>query len=376
MFSISFFFFSIFFLLFSIIFPLFPSFSLSSSLLIPSQYSYFSLFRILDLPSIITCIESILSERKLVLYSSHLSLLTLAAESLTGLIYPLAWHHVYIPVVPASLVAYLQAPMPYIMGVPASLRHLEPPPPDAVVVDLDLATVTVGSDPPTPLPPRLRRKLDARLPLIACTAGRGNPADHASPFEAFPGGKCVPVTSTSTREKYEKAHVAEKAVHVGGQPVVSVTDESGVADSASDIYRPRSRTVGSTATTQTTNTTNTSMTSSMTSQKTSAMSQRPLPAVPVAPPPLPRRGSTAEAAATKEANKDDEPPPPPRPPRPTHGHVVDGEGAAVARAATVRVATGAQMRPKGPRPLEGGGAQDDFYMSLVSGATAAVRKME
>lgn len=44
-------------------------------------------------------------------------MLTLAAESLCLLFFPLFWQHILIPVLPERLLSYLQAPMPYIVGV-------------------------------------------------------------------------------------------------------------------------------------------------------------------------------------------------------------------------------------------------------------------
>ena len=43
-------------------------------------------------------------------------MLTMAAESLCALLFPFSWQHVYIPILPASLLDILQAPAP----VPAS----------------------------------------------------------------------------------------------------------------------------------------------------------------------------------------------------------------------------------------------------------------
>lgn len=41
----------------------------------------------------------------------------LIAESLTTLFFPLSWEHVYVPVLPPSLLHYLDAPVPFIMGL-------------------------------------------------------------------------------------------------------------------------------------------------------------------------------------------------------------------------------------------------------------------
>ena len=43
--------------------------------------------------------------------------LMLVAESLCVLLFPFSWPHVYVPVLPASLAHFLDAPVPYLMGV-------------------------------------------------------------------------------------------------------------------------------------------------------------------------------------------------------------------------------------------------------------------
>ncbi len=41
----------------------------------------------------------------------------LTSEGVTALMYPFSWMHVYVPVLPECLHHYLQAPVPYIMGL-------------------------------------------------------------------------------------------------------------------------------------------------------------------------------------------------------------------------------------------------------------------
>lgn len=39
------------------------------------------------------------------------------AESITALMFPFLWQHVYVPILPASLLHFLDAPVPYLMGL-------------------------------------------------------------------------------------------------------------------------------------------------------------------------------------------------------------------------------------------------------------------
>lgn len=43
--------------------------------------------------------------------------LMIVAECITMLLFPFTWQHVYVPILPASLHHFLDAPVPYIMGL-------------------------------------------------------------------------------------------------------------------------------------------------------------------------------------------------------------------------------------------------------------------
>ena len=69
-------------------------------------------------------LESILAEKKILFTSKHIALLTLCAESVISLMYPLSWQHIFIPVLPSQLIGYLQAPVPFIVGVQGSVSNI------------------------------------------------------------------------------------------------------------------------------------------------------------------------------------------------------------------------------------------------------------
>ncbi|KAJ1344288.1 hypothetical protein BSLG_001428 [Batrachochytrium salamandrivorans] len=110
--------------------------------------------------------ELVLTERKIIFLSSHYSMLNLASETFCHLLFPLSWHHILIPVLPSRLISYLQAPMPYIVGVHRKYfgKSVEDEwrPPDASVIDLDNNNIDL-SHPVVGLPSRERRKLISRL---------------------------------------------------------------------------------------------------------------------------------------------------------------------------------------------------------------------
>ena len=136
-----------------------------------------------------------MAENKLVVYSKHLAALAQCIESFLLLIFPFYWHHVYIPVLPAALMGYLQAPVPYIVGVSSSFKDIESPPEDATVIDLDACTVTVGGSPPS-LPAKDKVKLLQRLREFAVLR---LPPSHETPsmFSAFPGNQLQTCTTRS-----------------------------------------------------------------------------------------------------------------------------------------------------------------------------------
>lgn len=75
------------------------------------------------------------------------------ADALCSLLFPFYWQHIYIPLLPAKLLDYLQAPVPFLVGVQAdhigwfpedpnklgedAPMHTFEPPGDCVVIDLD-----------------------------------------------------------------------------------------------------------------------------------------------------------------------------------------------------------------------------------------------
>ena len=65
------------------------------------------------------CLISIL------VYSSEFDKLMLVCEAITTLMYPFKWPHVYVPILPPSLENFLDAPVPYIMGLLRPTHDLE-----------------------------------------------------------------------------------------------------------------------------------------------------------------------------------------------------------------------------------------------------------
>lgn len=161
---------------------------------IPGQRNIdlYPLFRCLDIADVILLFEYVLAESRIILLSSHTSMLHLVCAAITQLMWPLKWHGAYVPVLPARLVQMLDAPCPYIFGVERRYDNIELPSDDFVLVDLDQGIIEATAD-PVSLPRQQRRKLQSILHLAAphhnrFGVPRGPPqyAIDAYPSDTFP----------------------------------------------------------------------------------------------------------------------------------------------------------------------------------------------
>jgi hypothetical protein len=84
--------------------------------------------------------------------SSKVERLTPVLEGLRSLLFPLQWPHVYITNLFLALADFINAPMPFLIGV---LRHVFSDldvPDDVIVFDVDIDEVRVCSQMPPPFP--------------------------------------------------------------------------------------------------------------------------------------------------------------------------------------------------------------------------------
>ena len=109
-----------------------------------------SLVHALQPDGVVRLFAAALVEHKLILVSKYCSQLTMAAESLLALLWPVGWLNVYIPLLPLPMVEVLGSPVPYLLGVHTSTyEHAEAEgalPDDAIVVWLDTGKVEVPSE--------------------------------------------------------------------------------------------------------------------------------------------------------------------------------------------------------------------------------------
>lgn len=135
----------------------------------PLVYSLAPIFQLFDIKTVIHLVALILCEYRVLIHSSQFSLLCPFAEGLCALIYPFRWQHPYVPILPRVLSEYLQAPLPYILGVhtswlPELLENGRPE--HLVIVDIDRGAIQLQESQGPMLPSRLTKGLYQRIKRI------------------------------------------------------------------------------------------------------------------------------------------------------------------------------------------------------------------
>lgn len=147
---------------------------------------YHVLFECLDLNNVMVVWYALLTEQKVVLLSSQYSILTVCAEILQSLMFPLQWSHLYVPLLPRFLSPMLDAPIPYLVGVIRenwvyAEQNLSS---DTIVVDLDSNNVVFGKETPETIKPPAKKWTKLKTSLEETVGGlfwrtRGLDDDYA-----------------------------------------------------------------------------------------------------------------------------------------------------------------------------------------------------
>lgn len=93
---------------------------------------------------------NVLLENQVLLKSEDFQKLTIVAECITSLLFPFEWPHVYAPILPTALHHFLDAPVPFVMGLhsenlDASVAHKV----GLCYVDIDNKTIQLPEELPT-----------------------------------------------------------------------------------------------------------------------------------------------------------------------------------------------------------------------------------
>ena len=99
------------------------NFKLSPQYCLPTLgFSLSVIFRCLSVDDVITLISLMLLERQIVLVSKYYNLITPVAEAMRTLIWPFQYKYTFIPVLPESMAGFLEAPVPFVVGMHRSFH--------------------------------------------------------------------------------------------------------------------------------------------------------------------------------------------------------------------------------------------------------------
>jgi len=107
-----------------------------------------------------------LLERKVILYTENISILSSCVLGLQTLLYPFQWQHALITILPQNLTEICQAPIPVLVGVTEPINFdIE----DGIVIDLNSRTIAQKcGDEATILPSSLSDSLKLSLKMVDC----------------------------------------------------------------------------------------------------------------------------------------------------------------------------------------------------------------
>ena len=109
----------------------YSNFLLPQSLLLPHDPTQITtspmlpLLRCLGIGHTLRLFSALMCERRIILVSQSTSRLSACASAATSILAQglLHWQHIYLPILPPSMLNYLAAPMPYLIGVTADHQH-------------------------------------------------------------------------------------------------------------------------------------------------------------------------------------------------------------------------------------------------------------
>ncbi|XP_045479096.1 DENN domain-containing protein 5B isoform X1 [Harmonia axyridis] len=119
-----------------------------------SDYSLRLMFVWLGVDIVVQLFTCLLLENQILLRSTDCHKLMVVAEGITSLLFPFTWAHVYVPILPASLHHFLDAPVPFLMGLNASGENIKVASEASLCyVDIDKCKVQLPEE-TTPFPHR------------------------------------------------------------------------------------------------------------------------------------------------------------------------------------------------------------------------------
>ena len=187
---------------------------------LPHGAAITSVCRLLGANGINFLLAAMLTECKILLHSEDIGNLCLVAEVMTALLYPFTWSLPYIPVLPISMMEFIEAPLSYLLGIPTSCLKLvnreclE----DVVVIDLDKdfsgasglvddagrnSTANVYSKVPTPLPASTAANVSKAVYRLLQYNDEGDDADDGGRQSAYGKSRSFPRLHRETQVERE-----------------------------------------------------------------------------------------------------------------------------------------------------------------------------
>jgi len=124
-----------------------------------TDFDYEVLFQCLSISNVFHVIALLLLEQKVIFHSKHKCILTPLIQSILALIFPIKWTGIYIPLCSTSLIAVLDAPVPFLIGLDSTeVCNINILADDIYTVDMDNDRILGGiynekiSDETLPLP--------------------------------------------------------------------------------------------------------------------------------------------------------------------------------------------------------------------------------
>lgn len=206
------------------------------------------LCRALSLDSVLAVLRAALLEKQLVVMSPCLGTLTAVVLALVPLLQPFEWQSVMLPVLPASMVEFLEAPVPFIVGVQHKTAEVRQRTAGAVRVNVYKDTVVLRGATPA-LPGDQRELADALRPhhqRLAELAGARRRPVHVHDAATADAARAF----SAVVRAYVESLVANLAAHAiadvnEGQRVAVLLKESYI-DSFQRADRPFARALAET----------------------------------------------------------------------------------------------------------------------------------
>ena len=130
------------------------------------------MFRALSVDTVVELFGALLCEQRVLVGASDPEVLSQTMTALCAILYPFAWQHVFIPILPKSLVGYVTAPMPFFIGCLQSsllaIRDMGMPLEEIYMLHADTGAILMRPSPSsiTPLPPAVEGPLRNSLSAI------------------------------------------------------------------------------------------------------------------------------------------------------------------------------------------------------------------